>query len=319
MLILDHDTAPAFNLAADEFLLREVEEPVVRLWRNSPCVVVGRHQIPCMEVNLMEAYRRDIPVHRRISGGGAVYHDLGNVNFSIIAPLEKGKGIDFERMLAPVIEALNALGIPARHLGRGDVRLGEFKISGNAAYLWRGRCLHHGTLLFDADLDALEALLDVQAEQEWQGRSVRSIRSRVVNIDPFVTERFANTPAFMNSLAQELGHIYGTDHHAPRAFSEAEKERIGTLRNSKYATPEWICGAAPAYRLERMLDDQHTALHLSVRNGQIESVELSEDKEENLSLCKTLKGCWHDPKSLTARLEKLNDQPKKPPNLRYFF
>ncbi|MFA5257116.1 MAG: lipoate--protein ligase family protein [Opitutales bacterium] len=245
MLILDPETDPAFNLSAEEFLLRNFDEPVVRLWRNVPCVVVGRHQIPRLEVNLAEAGRRGIPVFRRISGGGAVYHDLGNVNFSFIAPLGKGQSIDFDRMLAPVVDALNALGIPALHIGRGDVRLGGAKISGSAAYLWRGRCLHHGTLLFDADLDALEALLDVPAATAAHEHSVRSVRSRVVNIARHSPGRFANTEEFMGALGRELMRQRGSPDQTAREFSADENVRIAEIGNGRYATSDWNLGEHP--------------------------------------------------------------------------
>jgi lipoate---protein ligase len=321
MLIHDPATDPFQNLAAEEFLLREVTEPVLRLWRSGSCVVVGRHQIPCVEVNIIEAARRNVPVVRRLSGGGAVYHDLGNVNFTIIRPLERGEGIDFNRMLAPIVAALNQMGFAATHAGRGDVRLDGKKISGNAAYLWRGRILHHGTLLFDADLGALEALLDVPAGGAiWQAKSVQSIRSRVVNIrDAACAARFADAGAFADAFMMTLAPMLGEDAAGARAFTDAEKARIWEIALATYQTPEWNLGAAPDYALERPAWAGGPRLRLNVKGGRVAGVEIENDAAATAMLAKALVGRWHEPNWIGAALEGAKELFARVPSVDVFF
>ncbi len=293
MLILDPETDPVFNLAAEEYILRELDGPVIRLWRNRPCIVMGRHQIPCMELNLPLADELGVPFLRRISGGGTVYHDLGNLNFSLIAPLEKGLGMDFERQLGPILAALTRLGLGVEHVGRGEVRMGGRKISGNAAYLWQGRCLHHGTLLFDADLGRLHELLDSPGVGDWTARSVRSVRSPVTHIASEARGLFANIDAFTKALAAEL-----CKGEQGRSFSPAERQRIGEIAACRYATREWNLGEAPTYTLQRELAGLGS-LQLEVREGRLKNVSLAGRP------LTALEGCWHDVESVRSALEGL--------------
>ena len=313
MLITDPTTDPFFNLAAEEYLLREVAEPVLRLWRNTPCVVIGRHQIPCLEVNLVEAHNRNVPILRRLSGGGAVYHDLGNINFTLITPLEKGQGIDFDRMLAPIVSALNALGIAAVHVGRGDVRVDGLKISGNAAYIWKNRLLHHGTLLWDANLDALEAMLDVSTRGQFQGKSVRSIRSRVVNLSAIANERFSDVGIFIEALSEKLAPLFGETAQSARSFTQTERLRIEEIADATYRTPEWNLGSAPDYALERPM------LRLAVREGRISDISVENDTTASRALSNALNGQWHTPATVEAALKNLQCDTIKLPPLSAFF
>jgi len=316
MLIFDPTTDPFFNLAADEFLLREVSEPVLRIWRSSPCVVVGRHQIPCVEVNVVAAFRRGVPILRRLSGGGAVYHDFGNVNFTIVAPVTKGQGIDFARMLAPIAAALNAMGVAAEYAGRGDLRLNGKKISGNSAYLWKGRVLHHGTLLYDADLDALEALLDVCVEGI-TGKSVRSARSVVTNLhdsDP----RHGDAPGFAAAFLNKLAPLLGFDPSSAREFSPAENLRIKEIARMTYATNEWNLGASPDYSIERRDFDGH-AMKFAVENGRVASVEIEGDDNLAAELRGALSGVWHEPDAIENALARVKVQYASCPPLEAFY
>jgi len=294
MLIIDPATDPGFNLAAEEFLLRETDDPILRIWRNDPTVVVGRHQIPCLEANVVEAWRRKIPILRRLSGGGAVYHDLGNVNFTIILPAAKGRGIDFALMLAPVSAALNDMGVAATYAGRGDLRLFGRKISGNSAYLCKDRVLHHGTLLFDSDLDTLEALLEVRGDSV-AGRSVRSVRSTVANIRDVVHDA-ADTWDFATEFLKRLATVHGFDADSARTFSSVEKSRILEIASATYSTPEWNLGASPDYTLERR------AMKLAVKNGRVAKTEFSGDEKIARELGAALEGVWHEPEAIEAAL-----------------
>jgi lipoate-protein ligase A len=305
MLILDPVAEPAFNLAAEQYLHQEASGHILRLWRNTPCVVIGRHQIPCMEVRLMEAQRRGVPVLRRATGGGAVYHDLGNINYTLAKPLEKGEGIDFDRTLTPVLAALTSLGIPAEHRGRGDVRLRGLKISGSAAGIWRGRVIHHGTLLYDADLGALEALLEVGGAPGFEARGIRSIRSRVCNLKDALppgtfTDAWAFGLAFAEALLARLPAAYAEG--GRRDFSDYEASRIRAIREATFATDAWNSGASPAYALERELPGLGR-VRMRVEEGRITSLAgISDNADAVAPLAALLKGRMHDPQALATAL-----------------
>lgn len=239
MFITDPASDPYFNLAAEEYLLREVEKPLLRLWRSSPSVVIGRHQIPSIEVNLDVAAKMNVPVLRRLSGGGAVYHDSGNVNYSLISKIPDCSRLNFDLLLAPIVASLNLIGVHATHVGRGDLRLEGAKISGSSFYLWRGFSLHHGTLLFDADLATLESLLDVKDDGVARPRSVRSIRSPVTNIKDACKGRFEDTEAFMRAFGNALVPMLGENPAKARSFNDAEKKRIGEIADATYRRPDW--------------------------------------------------------------------------------
>ena len=303
MLIFDPTTDPFFNLAADEFLLRETDEPVLRIWRSSPSVVIGRHQIPCVEANVVEAFHRGIPILRRISGGGAVYHDSNNINFTIVRPLAKGEGVDFANLLAPVAAVLNEMGLSVEYSGRGDLRLGGKKISGNSAYLWKGRILHHGTLLFDADLDVLEVLLNVRGEG-WEGRSVRSVKSAVTNLAGLVS-RYGTATDFADDFAGRLAPSLGINRFSARSFDEAERRGIAALSREKYETPAWNLGASPDYSLKRMWNGR--TIFVPVCEGRVGKVEIEGDETLSESLACTLSGQWHDPGTIAAVLNEKSD------------
>ncbi|HML45867.1 MAG TPA: lipoate--protein ligase family protein, partial [Clostridia bacterium] len=172
---------PAWNLALEQTLLETVQEDLFLLWQNGPSVIVGRNQNARAEVDESLVEALGLPVVRRMTGGGAVYHDLGNLNFSYIECRAGGHFGDFARYTKPVLEALRQLGIDAELGGRNDLLVDGRKISGNAQCLWRGRMLHHGTLLFDADLTVLGRVLRPDPAK-LAGKGVASVRSRVTNL-----------------------------------------------------------------------------------------------------------------------------------------
>jgi lipoate-protein ligase A len=279
MLILDHETDPSLNLAAEQYLLREVGEPVVRVWRNSPCVVIGRHQVPCIEVDVCEAARRGVPVLRRISGGGAVYHDLGNINFTIITPSEGGKGVDYDRLLCPVMEALRGLGLDVVHAGRGVLRLGGAKITGSSAVAWRGRVLVHGTILYNADLGALHRLLMRDKAAYGANTCVRSVPDTVANVSSF--KDFGGVDAFVANFSHWLASRMGGE-DAWRGFTQAERARIGAIAVETTLRPEWNLGMSPDYAIGA----GESAVRVS--GGRIAS--------------DALNGVWHEPVAVLAAL-----------------
>ncbi len=180
---------PYYNLAVEEYLFRNSEDNVIILWQNEPTVVIGKNQNAYAELNLEYIKEKGINIARRITGGGAVYHDTGNVNFSFIAVNSESTEIDFKSYTEPIIEALSKMGVKATLSGRNDILVDERKISGNAQYNAGGRVLHHGTLLFSSDFSVLSEALRVD-EEKIRSKSIKSYRSRVANIKDFTKENY---------------------------------------------------------------------------------------------------------------------------------
>lgn len=236
-------TDPYFNLAAEEALL-SVSESVIRLWQNDPAIIVGRHQNTYAEVNAAAVDRSGIKVVRRLTGGGAVYHDHGNLNFTFIVPDDHSKiGFDFSVFTKPVIRALARLGINAELSGRNDLVIAGKKFSGNAQAKIQEKILHHGTLLFNTDLDQMAGLLTVSREK-FQSHAVESVRSRVVNIAECLPEKslVKDLSSFREFLAEDL---IRTCHAEKRSFDESLLDRIAKLQTEKYSTRNWNYGQSP--------------------------------------------------------------------------
>ena len=236
--IENHSIDPAYNLALEEYLHlhRRPLQDAFMLWRNEPTVVIGRHQNAYDEI--IRAYVEAAGVHvvRRNSGGGAVYHDLGNLNFSFLVDDDQS-GFDFERFTQPVIRTLRQLGIEAENSGRNDIAIAGRKISGNAQYRCAGRLLHHGTILFDSNLEHVTMALNV-APQKYAGRAVASIRSRVTNVAEHLATKIA-IEEFRDLLAQNVFAEYGAK---PDALSDEEQEEVCKLRDAKYRSWDWNYG-----------------------------------------------------------------------------
>ena len=242
-------TDPCFNLAVEETLLRdaELDSPVFLLWRNEPTVVVGRNQNTVEEVDASYVERHGIHVVRRLTGGGAVYHDLGNLNYSFIMP-DTGPGFDFRRWSEPVIAALASLGVKAGLSGRNDLEIDGRKFSGAAQARVAGRLLHHGTLLFRSDLNVLARVLTVSADKI-ASKAVRSVRARVVNIaDCLPASSQADISALARALRDEMAREFGLAVHE---FSADQLERIERLRATRYSTWDWNYGRSPAFNVCR--------------------------------------------------------------------
>ena len=172
---------PYFNLAAEEYLLKERKEDIYFQYINAPSVVIGKHQNALSEINLDYMNKNEILLARRISGGGAVYHDDGNLNYSFLTSEEAGDLIQFKKYTAPVIEILRLLGVEARLGKRNEILTDGGKISGTASHVYKNRTLHHGTLLFNSDLEKLAKCLYVDSSRI-KDKAVKSVRSEVVNI-----------------------------------------------------------------------------------------------------------------------------------------
>ena len=232
---------PYFNLASEEYLLKQKKEFYIYLWINSPAVIIGNNQNTLLEVNLKNAESKKIKVVRRITGGGAVYHDLNNICYSIIAPYSASEN-NYLKFTAPVIEFLNSLGVKAEFSGRNDIAIDGKKISGNAQVIYKDRILHHGTLLFDSDLTALNDVL-IENKLKTESKGVKSIRARVTNIKQHLL-----IPITCKEFFEKLSNHFKKD-LSLYSFTEDDIIEIQKLIDSKYSTYEWNIGYSPKGRV----------------------------------------------------------------------
>lgn len=199
-------TDPRFNLALEQYIFDQMprNRSYLMLWRNDRTIVVGKHQDTFAEINADYVRANQIQVVRRLSGGGAVYHDLGNVNFTFIAD-HTGSDFDFSTFCRPVIWALESLGVPAELNGRNDMTIRGRKFSGNSQYVKEGRVMHHGTLLYDSDLSVVSSAL-APSRDKLTSKGLPSVRSRVTNIKPYMHQPMP-TESFMERLWSCLGEV----------------------------------------------------------------------------------------------------------------
>ncbi len=266
-----------YNLACEEWLLRCTEEDAFMLWQNAPTVVIGRNQNLYAEVDLEAAESAGITVTRRITGGGAVYHDLGNVNFSFVCSRRKADALDFAYFTAPILEALASLGVRACLSGRNDL-LAETadgvwaKISGNAATATSDRTLHHGTLLFDSDLSVLGSVLRPD-DEKLRAKKIASVRSRVTNIRPLLTED-TDTPGFIRALERFLTERLSAE---PASFSEEEIRQSAFYRRN--ISEGFIFGRNETYGYTRRLRTEGGTVTLCFdeKDGRISRAHLEGD------------------------------------------
>lgn len=303
LCISSENTDPYFNLASEEYLLKCCNEDIFLLYRNIPSIVVGKHQNTLAEINLSLVQEKKLKVARRISGGGTVFHDLGNLNFAFITEGKEGELVNYHRFTLPVIEAMGGMGLDIRLGKRNELLLGNLKISGTASHVYKQRVLHHGTLLFSSDIEAMAAALNVQPER-YTDRAVKSIRSEVTNIRDHLVDKMDITD-FQNRI---YNHIFNTMDAAENyKYSEHDRKEINKLRNSKYAKWVWNFGYSPKYQFSKNLkfNAGNINLHMNVDKGIIQEVNFEGDfmsgKDIHM-LEKLLVGIIHDPETLRLRL-----------------
>jgi lipoate-protein ligase A len=245
LCLLSNTNDPYFNLATEEYLLRNHKDDFFFLWTSKPAAIVGKHQNTLAEINTRFVYDHNILVARRLSGGGAVYHDQGNLNFTFITNEESDKLIDFKRYALPVIGFLEELGIKATLGTKNEILSGGLKISGNAGHVYKNRVLHHGTLLFNADLRHLRSALSDNSTR-YRSRAVKSNRAQVGNIAD-VLNRHMLIEDFACLLLDYISQRYRGENYN---LSPVVTAWIKKLTTEKYAGWEWIYGYSPEYRFE---------------------------------------------------------------------
>jgi len=266
---------PYFNLAAEQYLLDCEDKEVFMLWRNDNAVIVGKNQNTYAEIDLDYVEKNNIKVVRRLTGGGAVFHDIGNVNFTFVVPETSNATLDFEIFTKPIIKAIQNLGVDDVHLsGRNDIMLGDRKISGNAQTQYNGKTLHHGTILYSADLSKLAGALRVDPEKI-KAKGIKSVRNGVVNICDCLENKM-DTESFMAYLEE---YVESETNSEIVSFSAEQIEKIQTLADERYSTWEWNFGKSKDFYTEKKKRYSFgtVEIDLSVENGIIKQIKILGD------------------------------------------
>lgn len=280
MLFIDNQgiTDAAINLAIEEYALKHLpaDETYLLFYINAPSVIIGKHQNTIEEINAEYIKDNGVKVVRRLSGGGAVYHDLGNLNFSFITKDDGQSFHNFRKFTQPVVEALQQLGVNAELTGRNDLQVGEQKISGNAQFSTRGRMFSHGTLMFDLNLDNVQASLHANPEK-FKSKSTKSVRSRVANISDFLDKKIT-IEEFRSEL---LRHIFGMEVDAIPEYvlTEEDWNKIHEISKERYQNWEWNYGLSPESNVK------HTKkfpvgiidLRMDIKDGRIAGIKIYGD------------------------------------------
>ena len=296
---------PHFNIALEEFVLKQSDKDIFMLWENSPSLIVGKHQNPYQEVEPACLLAGEIPVIRRISGGGTVFHGDGNLNYTFITSSKNGDDkINFGKYTRPIIQFLNDAGVPAEMTGKSNLTVNGLKFSGNAAHVFKNRSIHHGTLLFDADLNQIKNYLR-PVSTHIQSRAVSSIRAKVTNLKQLLANMSINY--FRDELQKAVLQHFGNE--GIFKLSADELQQIQLLSESKYKTDEWNFGYSPEYSVENelMITNFNAKFFLKVNKGTISTVKLSADRDNSLSkkIERALIGKFHYPKAMHLALESL--------------
>lgn len=299
-------TDPAVNLATEEWLLRHDTADVFMLWRNRPSVIIGRNQNAHAQINAAFVEAQAIPVVRRLTGGGAVFHDLGNVNFTFITTAGDTTEIDFKRFTDPIVAALQKIGVPCRLDGRNDLTVSGIKISGNAQCILGNRVLHHGTLLYSASMPDIARTLVVNPVK-YKDKAVKSVASRVANIRSFL-----RMPLSVEEFIQFVfNEIDAEGYKAGNRLTSDEQRSIEILADRKYRSYEWNFGCSPRYAFSKSIRTEGgvVEIHFDVKEGVIMALRLFGEYffiKEGTQLEDALCGCPHSRTAIAQRLGALN-------------
>ena len=300
--IISENTDPFFNLATEEVLLKSRVEDYFLIYRNRPSIVVGKHQNTLAEINLPYVEEKGIVVARRISGGGTVFHDLGNLNFAFISSGREGELVDYKQHTIPIIEAMKKMGLEVSLGKRNELLLGAKKISGTASHVFKNRVLHHGTLLFCSEMNNLSRALKVKAGK-FEDRAVKSVRSEVTNISEHLSENM-EIDEFQELLFESVLENLGGEVYQ---CSKKDLQQITALKESKFSSWEWNFGYSPRYQFKKTLrsGEKEISIHLNVEKGIILEINIEGDfmgSRDIHALEEILAGAIHDPQTIRTRL-----------------
>ncbi|WP_411842225.1 lipoate--protein ligase [Salinicoccus sp. HZC-1] len=270
-------TDPMINLAMEEYVLREIptDDSYFLFYVNQPSIIIGKNQNTIEEINEPYIKEHGIKVVRRVSGGGAVYHDKGNLNFSFITEDDGNSFHNFSKFTQPIVDALNDMGIPAELSGRNDLEINGKKVSGNAMFSQKGRMFSHGTLMLDSDISEVQNALKVNPKKI-ESKGVKSVRGRVANINDFMDENL-DIEKFKQKI---LEYIFdGEENIEEYVLTEEDWNKIYKLSEEKYQTWDWNYGKNPKYNYN--VSHKFTAglldVRLDVKKGRIEHAKIFGD------------------------------------------
>ena len=271
-------TDPQINLAIEEYALRTMDidkDSYLLFYINAPSIIIGKNQNTIEEIDTEYVDANGIQIVRRLSGGGAVYHDLGNLNFSFITKDDGDSFRNFKKFTEPVVEALAGIGIKAELIGRNDILIDGRKISGNAQFSTNGRMFSHGTLMFDTAIDEVVSALKVRKDKI-ESKGIKSIRSRVANISEFLDE-----PMTIEEFRLEiLKSIFkGEENINYVEFTDDDWTKIHELSKERYTNWDWNYGRSPKFNMQHShrFPVGGIDVRLQVNKGMIEDVTIFGD------------------------------------------
>ena len=306
LLINNTNTNAYFNLAMEEYFLKNTNEDIFLLWQNENSIIVGKNQNTLSEINYDYVKENNIKVVRRLSGGGAVFHDLGNINFTFISCNDNSFS-DFKKFTMPIVEALKELNVHAEFSGRNDLLIDGQKFSGNAQYNYKNKVMHHGTLLFSSEINDLSAALKVKPSK-FEGKSVKSVKSRVTNISSHLDKKMT-VLEFKDYLMDFINKRDKNSHFYE--LNDKDVESINKLVEEKYSTWEWNFGYSPKYSLynELKYPGGNVEFSLDVHDGLIKDIKFFGDffgKEDISFIENKLRNVKHNEYSIKSALENVD-------------
>lgn len=304
--IVNTSNDPAYNVALEAYAFQKLTDidEIFILWINEPAIIIGRHQNTIQEINKEFIDKNGIHVVRRLSGGGAVYHDLNNLNYTIISNNTQEGAFDFQTFSKPVIDTLAKLGVKAEFTGRNDLEINGQKFAGNAQAYYKGRMMHHGCLLFDVDMSVLGQALKV-SKDKIESKGIKSVRARVTNIVDHLSDKIT-VQEFSNAILAQMKEEYPEmDEYV---LSDAELSEIQAMRDNQFATWDWTYGKAPEYTIERGVryPAGKITTYANVENSTIKSVKIFGDffgVKPVDDIEKMLEGVRYDYKDVLAALK----------------
>ena len=291
-----HSNDPYYNLSFEEYIFRNLpleEEEYVYLWINSPAIIIGRNQNAYAEINEEYMKEHNLKVCRRITGGGAVYHDLGNLNFSFVTKTKGHDRIDFKQYYIPIVNALKAIGIDAELSGRNDITIDGKKCIGSSQSVDNHRVLSNGCILFNVQLEELSKALNPRKEK-FESKGVKSVRSRVTNIAPYLENKNLSTEDFKNILQNEIFKLFGEE---PEEYvlSEEELQGVKEIYNTRFSLESWNYGKKPVGEVKQYKKFPAGFIELAydLNNGKIRNLHINGDffgKENVEDIRKAIEG-----------------------------
>ncbi len=275
--ICSPSTNPSFNLALEQYIFDEMpkDKEYFMLWQNDNAIIVGKHQNTIAEINQDFVNKNNISVVRRLSGGGAVYHDMGNLNFTFIVNDNNINKFDFNVFCRPIIKALEKIGVNSQLNGRNDITINGKKFSGNSQYIKKNRIMHHGTLLYNSNLSVISKALNV-SKDKIESKGIKSIKSRVTNIKDYMSEDIPLSE-FKNIL---LKYMFQEENIKEYILTENDINKINNIKEKIYDTWEWNYGYSPKYSIvkERRIDGcGKLEIYMDVENGLITNFDVFGD------------------------------------------